>query len=295
MFVLLSMTGYGESIVQNELAFCRVEIRSVNNRHFKLALRCPDGFLQHEADFERLLRESISRGSVHLAVKIDQIGDVQGPRLNTELLKTYWRQLNEVCRELAVAAPDPAQLLELPGVLRDDSFDSETVERLWPLVERAVAGAANHLQELRRKEGATTAGELQELCRSIEQVLAQIVVMAPQVSRDYHEKLLLRTRELLAGTDVQLEPSDVLREVALYADRCDIHEEITRLRSHINQFLTLTETGTSPGRKLDFLCQEMFREVNTIGSKANHIGLSHSAVDLKSSIERIREIVQNVE
>jgi len=295
MFVLLSMTGYGESIVQNELAFCRVEIRSVNNRHFKLALRCPDGFLQHEADFERLLRESISRGSVHLAVKIDQIGDVQGPRLNTELLKTYWRQLNEVCRELAVAAPDPAHLLELPGVLRDDSFDSETVERLWPLVERAVVGAANHLQEFRRKEGTTTAGELQELCRSIEQVLAQIVVMAPQVSRDYHDKLLVRTRELLAGTDVQLEPSDVLREVALYADRCDIHEEITRLRSHISQFLTLTETSTSPGRKLDFLCQEMFREVNTIGSKANHIGLSHSAVDLKSSIERIREIVQNVE
>ena len=295
MFVLLSMTGCGESIVQNELAFCRVEIRSVNNRHFKLALRCPDGFLQHEADFERLLRESISRGSVHLAVKIDQIGDVQGPRLNTELLKTYWRQLNEVCRELAVAAPDPAHLLELPGVLRDDSFDSETVERLWPLVERAVVGAANHLQEFRRKEGTTTAGELQELCRSIEQVLAQIVVMAPQVSRDYHDKLLVRTRELLAGTDVQLEPSDVLREVALYADRCDIHEEITRLRSHISQFLTLTETSTSPGRKLDFLCQEMFREVNTIGSKANHIGLSHSAVDLKSSIERIREIVQNVE
>lgn len=295
MFVLLSMTGYGEAIVQNELAFCRVEIRSVNNRHFKLALRCPDGFLQHEADFERLLRETISRGSVHLALKIDQVGDVQGPRLNTQLLKTYWRQLNDVCQELSVAPPDPAQLLDLPGVLRDDSFDSETVERLWPLVERAVADAAIHLQEFRKKEGGTTARELQELCLAMERLLEQIVMMAPQVSKDYHEKLVLRTRELLAGTDVKIEPSDVLREVALYADRCDIHEEITRLRSHINQFLTLIETGTSPGRKLDFLCQEMFREVNTIGSKANHIGLSHSAVDLKSNIERIREIVQNVE
>jgi uncharacterized protein (TIGR00255 family) len=94
---------------------------------------------------------------------------------------------------------------------------------------------------------------------------------------------------------VKVDSSDVLKEVALYADRCDIHEEITRLRSHISQFLTLIDKGAAPGRKLDFLCQEMFREVNTIGSKANHIGLSHSAVDIKSSIERIREIVQNVE
>jgi uncharacterized protein (TIGR00255 family) len=289
------MTGYGESIVQNEQAYCRVEIRTVNNRHFKLALRCPEGFLQQETEFERLLRETISRGSVYLALKIDQSGETIGPRLNTDLLKSYWHQLNDVCRDLSVPSPDPTRLLNLPGVLRDDLFDSEMIERLWPLVEQAVKAACNHLQEFRRKEGASTAGELRELLQSIETVLQQIIVMAPQVSRDYHEKLVLRTRELLAGTDVKFEPADVLREVAIYADRCDIHEEITRLRSHISQFLTLIDSGTSPGRKLDFLCQEMFREVNTIGSKANHIGLSHSAVDLKSNIERIREIVQNVE
>ena len=289
------MTGYGEAVVQNEQAYCRVEIRTVNNRHFKLSLRCPEGFLQHEVEFERLLRDTISRGSVYLSVKLDQASDLAGPRLNSELLKTYWRQLDEICRELSVAPPDPTRLLNLPGVLRDDLIDSDVVERLWPLVEQSVKAAAAHLQEFRQKEGISTAGELRELFDTIEAVLQQIVLMAPQVSRDYHEKLVLRTRELLAGTDVKVEPADVLREVAVYADRCDIHEEITRLRSHINQFLTLIETGTSPGRKLDFLCQEMFREVNTIGSKANHIGLSHSAVDLKSSIERIREIVQNVE
>ena len=289
------MTGYGESVVQNELAYCRVEIRTVNNRHFKLSLRCPDGFLQQESEFERLLRDTISRGSVYLSLKIDQATDAAAPRLNAELLKSYWHQLNDVCQELSVPSPDPARLLNLPGVLRDDMFDSELIERLWPLVEISVKKAANHLQEFRRKEGTSTALELQELCRSIETVLQQVIVMAPQVARDYHEKLVSRTRELLSGTDVKVEPSDVLREVALYADRCDIHEEITRLRSHLSQFLNLIDTGNSPGRKLDFLCQEMFREVNTIGSKANHIGLSHSAVDLKSSIERIREIVQNVE
>ena len=295
MSVLLSMTGYGESVVQNEHAYCRVEIRSVNNRHFKLSLRCPDGFLQQETEFERLLRDTISRGTVYLSLKIDRSANTGGPRLNTELLKSFWRQLNDVCHELSVPSPDPAQLLNVPGMLQDDSFDSEIVEKLWPLVEQGVKAAANHLQEFRRKEGDATANELRQLCDSIEKVLEHVVVMAPQVAREYHEKLVQRTRELLAGAEVKIEPSDVLREVAVYADRCDIHEEITRLRSHISQFLTLIDKGTSPGRKLDFLCQEMFREVNTIGSKANHIGLSHSAVDLKSSIERIREIVQNVE
>ena len=295
MFVLLSMTGYGESVVQNEHAYCRVEIRSVNNRHFKLSLRCPEGFQQQETEFERLLRETISRGTVNLTVRVDQKANSAGPRLNSELLKTYWRQLNEVCHELSAPPPDLAHLLALPGVLNNDSFDSEVIERLWPLVEQAVKAAANHLQEFRRKEGESTANELRQLFDSIEEELAKVVKLAPQVARDYHEKLVQRTRELLSGTDVKVEPADVLREVALYADRCDIHEEITRLKSHIGQFLTLIEKGSSPGRKLDFLCQEMFREVNTIGSKANHIGLSHSAVEMKSSIERIREIVQNVE
>ena len=293
--MLLSMTGYGEAAVQNERAYCRVEIRTVNNRHFKLSLRCPDGFLQQEAEFERLLRDTISRGSVYLVLKIDRTHDAAGPKINTELLKSYWRQLNDVCKDLSVPPPDPARLLIVPGILQDDTYDSTLVETLWPLVEQAVKSAAKHLQEFRKKEGEATASELHQLCDAIGKVLEQIVIMAPQVARDYHEKLVVRTRELLAGTDVKIEPADVLREVAIYADRCDIHEEITRLKSHINQFLTLIERGDSPGRKLDFLCQEMFREVNTIGSKANHIGLSHAAVELKSSIERIREIVQNVE
>jgi len=289
------MTGHGEAIVQNEHAYCRVEIRSVNNRHFKLTLRCPDGFQQQESELERLLRESISRGSVYLSLKIDRSNHSTGPRLNGELLKSYWQQLQQISAELAIGSPDLSSLLSLPGVLNDDAYDSDAVESLWPLVAQGINAAALHLQEFRRKEGEATANELRELCRSIETILAKVAETAPQVAREYHEKLVQRTRELLVGTDVKVEPSDVLREVALYADRCDIHEEITRLRSHISQFLSLVDKGTSPGRKLDFLCQEMFREANTIGSKANHIGLSHAAVDMKSNIERIREIVQNVE
>lgn len=289
------MTGHGESIVQNEQAYCRVEIRSVNNRHFKLTLRCPEGFQQLESELERLLRETISRGTVYLSLKIDQPDNSAGPRLNGELLKLYWQQLQQISSELSIGPPDLSSLLNLPGVLNDEAYDSDVVETLWPLVEQGVKAAALHLQEFRQKEGEATANELRELCRSIETLLGQVLETAPLVAREYHEKLVQRTRELLAGTEVKVEPADVLREVALYADRSDIHEEITRLRSHLSQFLSLIDKGTSPGRKLDFLCQEMFREANTIGSKANHIGLSHASVDMKSNIERIREIVQNVE
>ena len=295
MSVLLSMTGYGESVSQNERAYCRVEVRTVNNRHFKLSVRCPEGFQQQEAEFERLLRETISRGTVYLSVRIDLTATAAGPRLNSDLLKQYWKQLNGISQELSIAAPDLSQLLNIPGVLIDDRYSSEVVEAIWPLVEQGVKAAADHLQDFRRKEGESTAAELHSLCQAVESTLEKVILVAPQVSRDYHQKLVERTRELLSGTGVKVEPADVLREVALYADRCDVHEEISRLRSHISQFLTLIDKGATPGRKLDFLCQEMFREANTIGSKANNVDLSHSAVEMKSNIERIREIVQNVE
>lgn len=295
MSVLLSMTGYGESVSQNEQAYCRVEIRTVNNRHFKLTLRCPEGFQQQEAEFERLLRETISRGTVYLSVKIDLTAASSGPRINADLLKQYWHQLHQISRELATPTPDMTALLNVPGVLIDDRYSSEVIEAIWPLVEQGVKSAADHLQEFRRKEGEATAAELHRLCNDIHTTLQRVIEVAPQVAREYHQKLVERTRELLAGSDVKVEQSDVLREVALYADRCDIHEEISRLKSHISQFLSLVDKAPTPGRKLDFLCQEMFREANTIGSKANNVELSHSAVEMKSNIERIREIVQNVE
>src|SRR5579859_6919798 len=118
------MTGHGESIVQNEQAYCRVEIRSVNNRHFKLTLRCPEGFQQLESELERLLRETIARGTVYLSLKIDRSDRAGGPRLNGELLKSYWQQLQQISSEHSIAPPDLSSLLDLPGVLNDDAYDS---------------------------------------------------------------------------------------------------------------------------------------------------------------------------
>lgn len=293
--MLLSMTGYGEARERLDDVLCRIELRSVNNRHFKLSLRCPDGFLQFEAELERVLRETISRGTVSLSIRFDRSVNSHAPRINADAVGDYLTQLRTICGNLAVPTPDIAALLTMPGVLEDGAFDATTAQQMWPTVEQAVRAAAAHMDEFRRREGASMADELRAQCAGITKQVELITTMAPQVIAEYRDKLLTRVNELVKDLDTRLGPADVLREVALHADRCDITEEITRLRSHLSQFLKLLDDKASQGRKLDFMCQELFREVNTIGSKSNHVGIAHAAVEAKVCVERMREIVQNVE
>jgi len=293
--VLLSMTGFGEARERLDEVLCRVELRSVNNRHFKLSLRCPDGFLQFESEIEHVLRETISRGSVSLSIRFDRTSNSKAPRINPDAIADYWAQINRICSQLSVAPPEIGKLLTLPGVMDDGAFDAATAQEMWPVVARTVRAAAVHMGDFRRREGESMAVELRSQCHSIASHVDLISTMAPQVIHEYRDKLLQRVNELVKDLDTRLSPADVLREVALHADRCDITEEITRLRSHLTQFLKLIDDTTSQGRKLDFMCQELFREVNTIGSKSNHVGVAHAAVEAKVCVERMREIVQNVE
>ena len=289
------MTGFGEARERCDDVLCRVELRSVNNRHFKLSLRCPDGLMQFETDLEHLLRETISRGSVSLVIRFERSTNSAAPRIGAAALADYWQQIQKICQEVGAAVPEIGSLLTLPGVLEDGDLDSTTAKQLWPTVERAVRIASGHLNEFRRREGGSMADELRSQSSLIAAQVDQIAAQAPQVIVEYRDKLLQRVNDLVKELDARLGPSDVLREVALFSDRCDITEEITRLRSHLAQFQKLLDDPTSQGRKLDFMCQELFREVNTIGSKANHIGISHAAVEAKVCVERMREIVQNVE
>lgn len=292
------MTGFGEAHSEQNASRCLVELRGVNNRHFKLTVRCPDALQVMEADLERLLREKVARGSLSLSIRLESANGTNTPRINGEVVASYYTQLRTIetdlklpqGRELALA-----DLLPLPGVLQTGELHREDLEQLWPLVEATVRTALEKFQQFRVTEGAAMAADLRENCRKIAGQLEEVVVLGPQVVADYRDRLHQRIAELLRATEVQLNPGDLLREVALFADRCDISEEITRLRSHIDQFVGLLEAGSSQGRKLDFLCQEMFREANTIGSKSNNSAISIAAVEIKTVIERIREVVQNVE
>lgn len=289
------MTGFGEANCQSGTRLCHVELKSVNNRHFKLAYRCPDGLARYEPELERLLRGSISRGTVQLTIRLGRLATTQAPLINQTLLKNYWQQLQSVCEEIGAPAPEVSSLLELPGVVDDGELDEETAKQLWTTVETAAEQALRNLEEFRRKEGEAMTADLRLHCDAISARLGTVAEHGPQQIADYRDRLLARVQELLKSADVQLNANDVLREVSLFADRSDISEEITRLRSHLDQFRSLFAVEGSQGRKLEFLCQEMFREANTIGSKSNDVSVAHAAVEIKTSIERMREVVANVE
>lgn len=293
--MLLSMTGFGEVRRQNERLAVTVEVKSVNNKHLKVSIRAPDAYLTLEHDLDKLVRSTISRGTVYVNLYVNRLDRSHEQGLDTALLRHYWYQLTDAAKDLNAPLPhDLAPLLALPGIVLE-SRHHLVDDADWPLIAEATEAALAALQDFRRHEGAATARELTQLCDALEAGLEHVIVRAPHVVSEFRAKVRERVQSLLADSGVTVQDADLLREVSLFADRCDITEEITRLRCHIGQFRTQLAAEQSPGRKLDFLCQEMFREINTIGSKGNDVQIAHVVVDLKTHVERMREIVQNVE
>jgi uncharacterized protein (TIGR00255 family) len=289
------MTGHGDGSGQNDRLSVIAEVRSVNNRHLKVTVRCPESFLSLEANIDRLVRETISRGTLTIHLRIRQLAEESSYHLNSSVARQYWTQIRTLADEIGTTVPaDLTSLLSLPGVV--DEGELRAVEESdWPVLAEVLTQALKNLQEFRKTEGEFMAAELQSLCASIEKHAEVIAVRAPQVVRDYRDRLKSRISDLLSATSIIVDDKELIREVSLFADRCDITEELTRLRSHLQQYRTLLNAETSSGRKLEFLGQELFREINTIGSKANDIEISHRVVDMKASIEKMREIIQNVE
>ena len=290
------MTGFGASKGQNERLSVAVEIRAVNNRYLKVTSRFPDAYASLEGEFERVVREHISRGTVTVAFEVRPASGVSEARLNAEVLTGYWNQMKDLSRQLSVDAPvDLSNFLALPGVVSDSARGELDAERDWPFLKSLLEEAIGKFKEFRQREGRSMGDDLRLNGKVISSSLNEIANTASEVVKQYRDKLLDRIQELLKGTNVTISEPDLIREVSMYADRCDINEEITRLRCHLEQFEAFLSDKISQGRKLDFLIQEMFREVNTIGSKANNVSLARCVVEMKSAVERIREVLQNVE
>jgi uncharacterized protein (TIGR00255 family) len=289
------MTGFGQARRQNERLAVTIEARSVNNKHLKVSVRCPDSYLTLEHDIEKLVRQRIARGTVYVNLYADRLDRAHDQGLDGEVLRHYWTQVLTIAKQLGAAPPaEVSALLPLPGVVIE-SRHHLIEEEDWPLIEGAAQEALNSFQAFRIHEGQAMAAELTQLTDGIESHVAQVAERAPRVVTDFRDKIRDRVRELLANTKVHVQDADLIREVSLFADRCDVTEEITRLRCHCGQFRAQFQSDQQPGRKLDFLCQEMFREINTIGSKANDVEIAHLVVDLKTAVEKMRELVQNVE
>ena len=293
---LLSMTGFGDARQERADHAIAAEVRTINNRHFKLNLRTTEGYGALESRIEAVVREFVRRGTVNVNVRIRHMSAAEDFRINAEVLENYVDQL----QKLAAKRHLPEELrLEplamLPGVVEELSAEAHDAESVWPLVEPTLRSALESLTEMRVAEGRALGADLESQCTAVESSLKNIAVRSPLVVEGYRQRLLDRVGEALAQFKVAVEPIDLVREVCVFADRSDISEEIVRLRSHLAQFAQALAAAESAGRKLEFICQEMGRETNTIGSKANDAEISHEVVEIKTALERIREQIQNVE
>jgi uncharacterized protein (TIGR00255 family) len=290
------MTGFGEARSQTEGLSVSVEVRTVNNRYLKVAIRCPDAYATLEGEIEKIVREKISRGTVTVGIRVEHTVSMQENPLNEAVLERYVTNLKAFSQRMQLShEPDLNVLVTLPGVVTDDNRRAHDADAEWPIIQNVIRKGLEKLQKFRQDEGLAMQNELQLNGRIIEAQLVQVTEMAPQVVSEYRAKLLERVRQVLTESAVNVTESDMIREVSIHADRTDINEEIKRLRCHLEQFQTFIDEKEPTGRKLDFLSQEMFREVNTIGSKANNVPIAHCVVEMKAAVEKIREILQNVE
>lgn len=293
---LLSMTGFGEVREKRDDYAFSVELRTVNSRHFKLSLRVTEGYGSLESPAEKVIREFIKRGTVQCNLRIRHIGAADDYRINKQLVNLYVDQLQEIAAKRNLDERIQLELLTtLPGVVEELSEDAEDPSAIWPLLEPLLRKALEELTEMRAVEGTALADDLRQQCVAVKQSLEVIETLAPRVVDHYRKRIGDRVAEVLGELKVSVEPPDLIREVTLFADRSDISEEVVRLKSHLQQFHEALELEESAGRKLEFICQEMGRETNTIGSKANDAEISAQVVEIKTALERIREQIQNVQ
>lgn len=294
--MILSMTGYGEAQRTEDGVAYALEIKSLNNRYLKTTIKLPEHLAVFESEVEKLLRDRLDRGTITYVLRVRDNRADAAQEINVAALKSYVNQIEKGMGAMGGAVQiDLAAIVSLPGVVQPPEISEAEREAQWKVLAALTDDAIRHLIAMREVEGRAIREDLLNQCRQIRENLGVIAERAPTVIEEYHQRLLQRTNDLLRQSKLQLELDDLRREVAVYAERCDINEEIARLTSHLEQFGRLCDSNEQTGRKLDFLAQEMLREANTIGSKANDSTIAHRIIDIKGAIDRLKEQVQNVE
>jgi uncharacterized protein (TIGR00255 family) len=290
------MTGYGEAACELDGISYVVELKTVNNRYFKSSIKLPDTVAFLEEDIEKLLRTSIARGTISYNLRLKNVAAKALFDIDQVAIRRCVEKLGDVARALNTDYKvDLAALLMLPGIIEPVLPDEAQAHRITETILRITGQAVDQLKKMRIHEGETIAADLRSHCATIRERLEQIRGRAPVVIDEYHKKLKKRVEELTGQGGYKVDAEILSREVAFYAERSDISEELSRLDSHLGQFLQSVEKGEQAGRRLDFISQEMLREANTIGSKAQDSDVAKWVVDIKCLIDRIKEQVQNVE
>ncbi len=291
-----SMTGFGRAEFNDGKRIVTVEIRAVNHRFCEISVRMPRMYVFAEESVKDAVRSFVKRGKIDCSVSVTQTGgsDVN-VSVNLPLAAGYAEALRKLSAIPGVSGGLSAEIIAwFPGVLTETPAEEDEKELTDALVQ-ATLGAASLLDEARGNEGARLADDLRDKNRTVRRLIDDIDARASYVPEEYRNTLTARIDELLDGTGISPPEDRLAAEVAFFADKCSIAEEITRLRSHTKGLENILESGGPAGKKLDFLVQEMNREANTIGSKANDLAITNLVLELKSEIEKIREQVQNIE
>jgi uncharacterized protein (TIGR00255 family) len=288
-----SMTGYGRGTATFDGRQIAVELSSVNRKQAEIALSMPRALLELEPRVRDEINSRISRGRLTVVVGLHHKEGARGNVINVAAAKAYQKRLDALRKELKLAGDVTLdQVLRGPGVIDSDDVEIDT-DAVWPALGKALKAALEQFVKMRQQEGDALAADLRKRTLAIQKHVKTISVLAPKVMEHHRGSLLERAAK--AGLEIENSDERLLKEIVFFADRSDISEELTRLRSHLDQFFGQLGKDEPVGRTLDFLLQEMFRETNTIGNKANFLAISQIVVGMKTELEKLREQVQNIE
>ncbi|WP_440999104.1 YicC/YloC family endoribonuclease [Fodinibius sp. SL11] len=293
--MITSMTGFGRGEASENGITVTVELKSVNSRYLDISLRLPQSLQNHELDIKELLQQHVERGKVNVSIRVDK-SDTGEPEItfNENLVQGYKEMLNDLRKAAGIEEPITLKtFLEFNDIFESRKDDEETKEQIWMLAQQAIEEAGEELKNMRLQEGSQLENDLNQRIDHIEEMLNIVMDKVEGRSEQVKEDLIERINELIESD--KIDPDRLEMEVAVLVDKMDITEEIVRTQSHIKFFREAVNNDNAVGRRLNFLSQEINREINTIGSKANDSEISQYIVKAKESLEQIREQVQNVE
>ncbi|EOD01307.1 YicC/YloC family endoribonuclease [Caldisalinibacter kiritimatiensis] len=293
--MIRSMTGFGKGESKDSVRHFTVEVRSVNNRYNDIIIRMPKHLKYIEDRIKKLIKTKVSRGRVEVYINLEYIGDSDVTvKVDLNLAESYNKALKELCNHTGIKDNVTLSVLtKFPDIINTEKKE-EDADEVWNCLKMALEEALDKMIAMRIKEGEELAKDISEKVVDIEDMVSFIEQRSPQVVNEYKEKLWNRIDELLEDK-YEIDENRLANEVAIFADKSDINEEVVRLYSHMKQLIDTLKLNGPVGRKLDFLLQEANREVNTIGSKVGDVDIKKKVIEIKSELEKIREQVQNIE
>lgn len=294
--MIKSMTGFGKGEMSDKLGSFTVEIRTVNHRYFDVSSRMPAGLNQLEDKIKHYLHRYLKRGKINFSLVYKKgAKNIDLAKLDDEAIEKYYKMLNRVKKRFKLKDDIGfSHILSFPGVIIQEQPEYDT-SSIWPRLECAIKKAVFDCNRMREREGRSLSRDLSKRISNISGDLRKISQLAPQLVAEHRRKLHSRINQILKKRDYDIDRSRLETELALFARQCDVSEELTRATSHLKALRTSLSSNKETGRRIDFILQELQREINTLGSKAGSVEISRLVVDIKSEIDKIREQVQNVE